>query len=638
MTQNKFFSGVIPYIIFAIVIAIFYGKTLFNGFVYDDVTFITNNESITKISNIGKVLTGCFTDDSFGDCKTRGLYFRPFLSLQLLLTYQISHQPWFFHFVNIVLLFIDSILVFKLIKSLGVKKYLAILGALIFLVNPVNSEVGNFISTVNDHYLLIFITLTIISYIKFRKSRETKYLYISLIFYFLSLTAKETATFLVILIFMYEALFYNFKKLRNESTKWYPVLAFLIPLVIYFSMRLVIFGSLVHRLPGYHDMSLYTQIITAVSIYPLYLIKLIYPFPLNAQHDPPLIHSVDWRFFASMGFWITNFVLVYIAFKKKLSLALFGYGIIFFSLLPILLFINKIGRFILAERYLLLATVGCSIILADILTRWKAKKTVVIGFVVVYSCISWFIVFNRNRDWHDEFSFNKSIAKYSRTNDGVFYNLGVNYSNVGQVDLAVENYRRAISINPDFWAAHNNLANSYLKLNHIDEGLLEYQKAVSLNPEYKAASIALNNILLIKSGTESARLSLESNVIKYKGDSFSFNYPVVWILSESLGLITVGDSDNLTVLIDADRRPDSLTVDNYLENQSSLEGVLVNQGLAQIPNVDRSYVKVWKGRNDQTTLQFFLFKENTVIGVKVFPAESPSMRDFDSLLGSIRIK
>ena len=667
--NEKILSGSKTYLVLALVIALFYGNTLANGFVYDDVTFIVKNESIRSIANIGKVLTGCFTDDSFGDCKTRGLYYRPFLSLHLLLTYQISQEPWFFHLVNIFLLFIGSILVFKLFESLGLKRILAFFGALIFLINPVNSEAGNFISTVNDHYLLIFFSLSLIFYIKFRKTGNLKYLVTASITYFLALSAKEAAAFLIVLIFAYEGIFNKLKNWPKKSRPWHPILAFLLPLVIYFLLRIVIFGRLVHQLVGYHDLNFVSQILTSFSIYPLYLIKLIYPLPLNAQHDPPIVNAIDWRFFVSAVFWIVNLSLVYLAFKKKMRFALFGLAIIFVSLLPILLFINKIGRFILAERYLYLATVGVSLILVEFVqTRYRIVSfrsgigKVMLGAFLVYMGVSWWIVINRNRDWHDEFSFNRSIARLTKTNHGVWYNLGTNYSTINKYQEAIDAYLNSIAIDEQFWPAHHNLANAYLALGDDDKASTEYKIVLSLNPDNNSARVSLNNLSLLKSGTESAKLSLNRNLIRYRGkQGLSFDYPVYFRLRETNQKVIVSDSEGeLTVEISVKSKPKNLSAQGFVKQQSALSGNLVNEGLAQIPNVDEAWVKVWNtpikpinadlaesaksvqnqresAMGSETALQFFLFDDSKVAEVVVGPADSDQMKAFDGILGTIQL-
>lgn len=653
--QESMIARLTPYILFAIIIALFYGNTLGNGFVYDDVTFISQNEVIQKVSNIPKILTGCLTDNSFGNCKQEGVYYHPFLFLQFLFNYQISHSAWFFHLVNLILFFIDAVLVFWLLKALIGKGYWPIVGTLIFLTVPINSEIGNFASTVNDHYLLIFFILSFLAYIRLVKTKKIKYLFLSSVCFFLALAAKETAIFLFIVIIIYEALFKKFRTLRGKSPKYLLVVAYIVPIVLYFLLRIAVFGRLVHPLKGYHDLNFYSQILTSIAIYPLYLIKLIYPLPLNAQHDPPVITSLDWRFFAALIFWICNIALVYFWFRKKFKLAVLGYSLIFLSILPVLIFINKIGRFILAERYLYLATVGFVLILIDILQKLiagigpkrakVARKTLLIVFVI-FTVASWLVVFKRNGDWHDELTFNRSIAKYSKTNDGVFYNLGVNYSGINQYKLASESYQRALAINPNFWQAHNNLANAYLNLGEVSKAQGEYQQVLLIDPQSAPAEKALSNLLLIKSGTESAKLKLVGNNIEYKGNKLTFSYPVVWSFEESNSQLVIKNSEgSLTIQIAQYWKPDYLSADNYLEEQSDLEGVLVNRGLAQIPGFDKAYVKVWRepikpmktDLADKVTLQFFLFKGDTVVKVLVSGIQPSSMGGFDYVLSSIRV-
>ncbi|MBI2595292.1 tetratricopeptide repeat protein [Candidatus Daviesbacteria bacterium] len=609
-------SRVYQYLLILTVIFLFYGNTLGNGFVYDDPAFITNNDLVHSLSNIPKILAGCLMGFSGATCQEAGVYYHPFLFLQFLFTYQISPDPFLFHAVNLLILSGTIMLVIIFFEKIFGKGLLPILAALLVLINPINSEIGNFVSAVNDQYLVIFFILSFLSLIKFSKTGTKKYLYLSLVFYFLDLVAKESAVFLFI-----PGLFYYIflTKPKSKLPLYKLVMLYFIPLLFYLGLRTVVLGKLIHNLTGYHDMSFLTQILTGISIYPLYLSKLIYPLPLNAQHDPPVISGIDLRFYLSLGFWIVNGWLVYLLVRKKLYKILFGFSLIFLSLAPILVLINKIGRFILAERYLFMASIGFSLII-----------------LIIYSCISWWVIFQRNKDWHDEFTFNKSIAFLTHENFGVLYNLGVNYTNINQFEFAVDSYKKSLLINPDFWQSHNNLANAYLNLGRIDEAKNEFMIVQKLNPELIAASTSIDNLNLIKSGTKSGILKLNKNLLEYSKDNLSFSFPLYLNLKDQKNKKIISSPDNSFAIEIIQDISGGLELEDYLKTQKENYGVLVNQGLAQIPSFEKAYVKAWN-KDGKVSLQFFLFNSSKVIKIFVTPADSPLMKQFDLIIGSMRI-
>ena len=55
-----------------------------------------------------------------------------------------------------------------------------------------------------------------------------------------------------------------------------------------------------------------------------------------------------------------------------------------------------------------------------------------------------------------------------------FYNLGNELQELGQLERAVDNYRRALEINPGYAEAHSNLGNVLRDLGQLDEAVASY--------------------------------------------------------------------------------------------------------------------------------------------------------------------
>ena len=69
------------------------------------------------------------------------------------------------------------------------------------------------------------------------------------------------------------------------------------------------------------------------------------------------------------------------------------------------------------------------------------------------------------------------IASYKQAN------LGTAYGELGKYEEAIESYKQAIRINPDFRDAHYNLGTAYGELGKYDEAIKSYKQAIRIDPD-----------------------------------------------------------------------------------------------------------------------------------------------------------
>ena len=290
----------------AILIAAFYGNTLGNGFVMDDTLVIEGNEYIHSLNHLSKVLTGCTWEHAMGGCDGLSHYYRPIFSLSLLLTYQISSQPWIFHLVNLALYWGVVSLLFLFIKILTRNLPLAFFTALLFLIHPINSEVVNWPSLASDPLHLIFILAALIFYTKWRSDARMIHIGIVYLFYFLAMLAKEPAALVLPpLILMLDVLVFRVpvKKLLSRSTLQYYAF-FALPLALYIVMRGAVIGFLAgitERGISIAGFSLAEKIQILFTL-PVYSVKTLLAFssPALLFHDFPM-NNMPWLIFSLLA-------------------------------------------------------------------------------------------------------------------------------------------------------------------------------------------------------------------------------------------------------------------------------------------------------------------------------------------------
>jgi tetratricopeptide (TPR) repeat protein len=117
-------------------------------------------------------------------------------------------------------------------------------------------------------------------------------------------------------------------------------------------------------------------------------------------------------------------------------------------------------------------------------TRGEMRQGMVISLVAVLVVIAFTsITYSRNMLWQDSVTLWKDTTIKSPKKFRPRFNLAKEYEARGYLDLAVENYRAAINLEPDDVTAHNNLGNAYLNQGRLGEAIEEFHTAVHLNPD-----------------------------------------------------------------------------------------------------------------------------------------------------------
>ncbi len=118
--------------------------------------------------------------------------------------------------------------------------------------------------------------------------------------------------------------------------------------------------------------------------------------------------------------------------------------------------------------------------------RWLLK-----GFYRNEDALAW-VSFDLAMKIQDRGDVAEAIKLYSTAINvlhhyGIYNNRGNSYGDLGQHERAIEDYDKAIEINPEYAAAYYNRGNSYGDLGQHERAIEDYDKAIEINPEYAAA-------------------------------------------------------------------------------------------------------------------------------------------------------
>lgn len=216
-------------------------------------------------------------------------------------------------------------------------------------------------------------------------------------------------------------------------------------------------------------------------------------------------------------------------------------------------------------------------------------------------------------------------------------NLGEYWWQRKEAQKAGDYFNKAIELgSPDAPDFVHRMAIFYAQIGQRDQAKNYFEKALSMVPE---DSIIKQNYQNFLGETTQASPSAvpeinQGDMVEYKTKSISFKYPKDWKVSKQNEVVKLEEKEGkMTMEIMTEKRLASVSVEEYLGRKLPISDKLVNQGLAKIPSFDLAYVKIWQA--EALKMQFFLFKSDVVVEIRVWPGDSPLMRVFDSVVSSI---
>jgi tetratricopeptide (TPR) repeat protein len=425
---------------------------------------------------------------------------------------------------------------------------------LLFGLHPVHVESVAWVAERKDLLCALFFLLSIIRYTKYAGSQKSevrrrraedktndeagqnniftnKHYLLALFFFVLALLSKPMAVTLPVVLLILD--WYPLGRIRSFKTLWTAGVEKLpfITLSLISAIMTIVAQRAGGALTSTEAAPLAVRMLVAVKslvgylwnmLLPVNLIPL-HPYPktlflLSAEYALPIIFAVVITIFCIIG-----------AKQQKGWLAVWGYYLV--TLLPVL-GIVQIGSQTMADRYTYLPSIGpflaVGMCAAWIATRMRKTRglsgklfsaTVVIlvfvplSYLTVQQIRIWkdsitlwshelerepdvrHAYVNRGIAFMDAGQLEKAIADYDRaismsSSDHIaLYNRGIVFAKLNLVDQAIADYSAAIASNPSYYDAYNNRGILYERLGRYDKAFADYNAAISLNPSYFKAYV-----------------------------------------------------------------------------------------------------------------------------------------------------
>jgi tetratricopeptide (TPR) repeat protein len=470
-----------------------YMNGLHNGFVSDDIEAIQQNRHITQI------VSPLTNPQAFSTSAITAL------------VYKIGGlDPAYYRGLNILFHMACTLLVYFIILHWK-KRSTAFITAALFAVHPLLIESITWISGGPYPRYTFFLLLSFLCYI----SLKNKYwkLSLSLLFFVLATFFTEKAIAYPFVIILYELAFGSLKKYWKSALSFFFIdFLWLGYYVLRLQQRLTVSQEQYYLDKGYYNPL--TQIPTAVT---KYLQLIFWPNQLSF-YQSEINFSLPEHIIR--GLLTVLFFALIIYFYKKNRYIFFWLAFFFICLIPTMLPF-KIA-WVVAERYVYMSTIGILAIVGLLLSKLKENKwvellyyPVIIGVVLALAGRTYI----RNTDWLNEdtlwiatarsspsdFKTHNNIAitlqkhslyaqaerefkialKMNPRYADVYYNLGLLYYQDGfQTQKALDNYKKAIQYQPNFWQAYNGIAVVNIDNEHYDVAEQYIRKTISINPDF----------------------------------------------------------------------------------------------------------------------------------------------------------
>lgn len=481
-----------------LVVSVVYGPSLRNGFVHDDEGQIVQNPLVQDLQYTARAFTSCIWEVQLGTCRGTTSYYRPLQALSYIISWTVASQPSFFHLVNLLYYLGLAMVVWLFLRAVLPDTLASGVAFLLWLVHPTHTEAVMWIASVPELLYSLLVVAALLVHV-----RQPKWQYRAEVIaglFFLALLAKETAIMLPAVLLVIDVLWRG-KKITVAYLSSYRRLG--IAVAAYLLLRVRALGGLVQD-EAFFSVSRIQWVLSSIATVGEYAVKTVWPVELNPFIPFELTTSIwDWDFVIGLVALAVIVGGVGWARRRRNRVVLLGLSIFVFFLAPVVLPITQLGENVVAERYLLLPSLGIAMIAGWLVARWYRLLSrgwrMVPGIGVGLIALIWSQqVLVQNSVWQSSQTFyeyaHEVNAQHGQIANLAYYNLGTVYEQQDQREDAQRVYEDIVTSEqhfPSIYKAYNNLGKLYANQNRHDEAIELYNKSLAEQPSH---IFAMNNL------------------------------------------------------------------------------------------------------------------------------------------------
>ena len=413
-------------------------------------------------------------------------------------------NPGGHHLTNLLFHIANTLLLFFVFRKMTADVWRSGFIAALFALHPLHVESVAWIAERKDVLSTFFWLLTMWCYIGYiQRPRVSRYL-VMLLFFSLGLMAKPmlvTLPFVLLLLDYWPLGRIRFEPTGGVSQKTIALglLGEKLPLFVlaeFSSVATFLAQKQGGAVASLEVISLKARIFNALISYVNYMGKMLWPSKLAVFYPHPVTFS--WWEVAGAGLLLGAIFFLAIKFIKQRPYIIVGWLWYLGTLVPVIGLV-QVGSQSMADRYTYIPLVGLFIIIVwgvpELATR-RSRKKLWLPILATLSIILLMVVaWKQVRYWQNSITLFEHTLEVTANNYLAHNALGAALGD-SRLDEAKEHYLKALRINPDYMAAHNNLGIALEMQGLRDEAISHFLEALRIKPDDMKAHYNLGNILL----------------------------------------------------------------------------------------------------------------------------------------------
>jgi tetratricopeptide (TPR) repeat protein len=467
-----------------IVVLLAYWPVYKNGFVYDDLEYITAN------SHVQHGLT--WDEIKWSLTSLQSSNWHPLTWISHMADCQLyGPNPAGHHITNLIFHLANVLLLFAFLSRTTGAFWPSAFVAAIFGVHPLHVESVAWVAERKDVLSTFFWLLTMLAYVRYSKRSSLGNYGLVVGLFILGLASKPMLVSLpfVLLLMDYWPL-ERMKKVRIRR-----LILEKIPLIILSAASSTLTYYAQQKGGALATTELYpmsVRIPNALVAYMGYISKMLWPVRLAAFYPHPGKNLPIWEAAAAGVALILITALALWMARKRPYLAV-GWLWYVGTLVPVIGLV-QVGNQAMADRYAYIPLIGLFIALAWEMSEFLRGKAAAVGACAVLLI---FAVLTRMQlpYWHDDITLYEHAIAVTRDNYVAHVNLGTVLKDQNE---SIKHYREAITIKPDGFLAYHNLGSVLAEQGKLDEAIPYFRKAIRLHANYFEAYNDLGTALMHK--------------------------------------------------------------------------------------------------------------------------------------------